>query len=41
MIDSLAEEIVRDLNKDGDSSISWIEFKHFMELSYKKQEKLK
>lgn len=36
MVNSLAEEIIQDLNNDGDASISWIEFKHFMEISFKK-----
>ncbi len=31
MIDALANEIIKDLNTDQDTNISWDEFKFFMD----------
>ena len=41
MIDSLSFEIIQDLNVDQDTSLSWTEFKLFIDKTMEKQKKLK
>lgn len=41
MIDSLTQEIVKELDYDGSRNVGWEEFKTFMDVSYKKIDKLR
>jgi Ca2+-binding EF-hand superfamily protein len=41
MIDGLTKEIFTELDDSGDKSLNWPEFRHFVEVSIGKQEKLK